>query len=961
VGKLKILAGGKSLQAQAQARGKLFEKLMADVLRHYGYAIDKIPNVNYAGMEIDIEGRAIVAQYPLYAECKCYDDEIDAKQLQAFMGKYAAKWARQPRCHGLFIALPGINTHAKGYYRENFEGNSPFSVTLYEEKQVLEAILDTPMISKPENIAKQIPEELGAAGEWVLLYTERGWFWVQYIIPLGSGIPSKVAFFESQGHLIIENATIDYLIQLWPELGDFSLATFRSSIPFPSKTVLKDPEEIVEVTGSSSYFEYQFPASPEFFVGRQSALQDLDSFTQAVIRKQTSSRGLLFEANSGWGKSSIVLSSVARLREQGHFAIAVDSRSASSSQFILRVVAYSLNKLADFNGLLPNERKPIAITGFDGAIQAILDIGHVLEQAGKLLFIFLDQFENVFFRQRQDALKRVTNLFLKVCDAKSNIVIGFSWKTDLIGMTNEFPYQEREAIRSASKRIALEPFGEEETKILLQRLSEEVHTSLRKELVFILSNFSQGYPWLLKKLCAHVQSQLKAGKPQSEMINGLLNIEELFLEDLRGLSSEEDDTLRRIAQAAPISHSELGEEFKLEVVRSLVDARLVVRIGSKYDVYWDIFRDYLNTGHLPAQENYILRLQVGSVVRAIRLLSEAGGEISIFGFQHQADTTEKTINNLIREMRLLGIAKVDGTKVRLQIALPPVEGEEFDQALRAYLKERLPHNRCVWQILNKLELSGEMLTLEEVADVLAKSAPYISATEETWQIYARILADWIDTADLAIFDRSGKVLKPMTKVRERSVLPIKRHGDESGIGTCIQYKPVEDAIIKVVEALQASKQVDWSGLKKSTAYKALASLEELGFITMSRRTQSIDVLPQGLEFVAAPSKRPLLFAEGALRIKEFANFIEILNKHQESGCSLSQLAIELRESLGINWTEGTALIHTKVMLDWARHTKLAPSIFAETRKGPMINRKRRNRGQLSLFGTNSAEEEAEEE
>jgi hypothetical protein len=54
MGRLKILASGSSPQAQAQARGKLFEKLMANVLRHYGYSIDRIASVNYAGMEIDI-------------------------------------------------------------------------------------------------------------------------------------------------------------------------------------------------------------------------------------------------------------------------------------------------------------------------------------------------------------------------------------------------------------------------------------------------------------------------------------------------------------------------------------------------------------------------------------------------------------------------------------------------------------------------------------------------------------------------------------------------------------------------------------------------------------------------------------------------------------------------------------------------------------------------------------------
>jgi len=124
MGKLKILATGKSQQAQAQARGKLFQDLMAEVLRHHGYSIDRIANVNYAGMEIDIEGRAIATGIPLYAECKCYDTEVDSPKLQAFCGKYIALWLRDKRSQGLFIAIPGINSHAKGFYRDNFESRS---------------------------------------------------------------------------------------------------------------------------------------------------------------------------------------------------------------------------------------------------------------------------------------------------------------------------------------------------------------------------------------------------------------------------------------------------------------------------------------------------------------------------------------------------------------------------------------------------------------------------------------------------------------------------------------------------------------------------------------------------------------------------------------------------------------------------------------------------------------------
>lgn len=927
MGRLKIVAAGNSPQAQAQARGRLFEKLMAEVLRHFGYSIDKPSNVNYAGMEIDIEGKAIATNIPLYAECKCYENEVDSPKLQAFLGKFMTMWFKDKRCQGIFIALPGINSHAKGFYREHYEGNSEITIRLMEEKEVLEAIFQTPTVASPDTISKAIDENIGTPGDWLLFYSDKGLFWVQYIIPVGGGIPHSIILFNSIGKPISDRSTIDYLIQLYPELNDFDIINICGNVNIPAPSIHEDPEEIVEVRGSSACFEYQFPANPEYFVGRQLVLAELDSFVTKILNKQTSSRGILFEANSGWGKSSVVLASVARLRKEGHFAVAIDSRSASSTQFILRVVDYALRKFGNFNGLLSENSVHTTITGFDGAVETIINVGKIIEKNSKVLFIFLDQFENIFVLQ--DVLKRIRDLFLKVCDAETNVVLGFSWKTDLIGLTNEFPYEMRDTIRGYSKHIALDTFSEVETNALLNRLEEELKAPLRKDLRFFLSEFSQGYPWLLKKLCAHVTAQRDTGVSQSDIANSLLNVEELFKEDLRGLSSEEDEALRRIAKAAPISVSELGEEFKPEVVQSLVNNRLVVRIGNKYDVYWDIFRDYLNVGRLPIQENYMLRAPEGSVLKATKLLVEANGILSISEFQTKAGLNERSFYNVARDMRLLGLATVEDGEVRLQINLS-IDSKGLDiTPMRVHLRDRLSCNRLVSLIIDELKVEGSV-TIDELSSLLAKWCPYISATDQTWKIYARVFAGWIDFADLAIFEsKEGTITNymPGNEVRKRDLLLPKRRGGSTI--PSIQYTPVEKAALRIVQALQGNSEIDWTGFKKSTRYKTLTTLEDLGFIT--RKTRSINVLPKALEFVAFPDRRPALFADGALKMRIFAAFVDILREDKEKGRTISQLASELRRKLSVNWKEGTATWSVKIMLDWARHTGLAPDVYSINR------------------------------
>ena len=925
MGRLIVLASGSSNQAQATARGKLFEQLMTSVLRHYGYQIDRIANVNYAGMEIDIDGKAIATGIPIYAECKCYATDVDSPKFQAFFGKYMSRWLLDKRCQGLFIALPGINSYAKGFYRENCEQNKDITVRLMEEEEVLNAMYGTGLVSRPEVFREAIPTSVGTAGDTLIFYTDQGCFVGQYIIPIGVGVPNSISLFDAKGNSITSSDTIDYVTNLWPELGDFALLPVDTDLPVREPTTILEAEQIVEVRGSSSCFEYQFPASPEFFVGREVILKDLDLFVNEVIEKSTSSRGLVFEANSGWGKSSTVLASVAQLRNAGHFAVAIDSRTASSSQFILQAIDYALKSSHGTNSPLVQEDAGSVITGFDGVVEALVKVGKRLEERGKVLLMFLDQFENVF--SLNDALSRIRDLFVKLVDVQTNVIFGFSWKTDLVGLTNEFPYQIRDTITSSSKRLGLNTFSDVETNTLLDRLSEDLRTTLRKDLRFFLSEFSQGYPWLLKKLCAHVKAQRDTGVHQQNIAESLLNVEELFQGDLRGLSAEEDDTLRRIARVAPVSALELGEEFKPEVVQSLVDARLLVRVGPKYDVYWDIFRDYLNVGKLPIQENYILHIPATTMFKHTRLLADQQGELILSAFKQRTQLTDKSFYNVMREMRLLGLVSLEDENVALQTELP-TEERAFEDIFREHVRERLRRNRLVSHMLEMLEVEGT-LTIDKVSNLLKERCPYISATQSTWVSYSRNFAEWMDTADLATYNKKEATIDyypPGTQLRDRNLLQGRSRGGT--VVPTIQYGAVENVALRVVGALKDNKRIDWIGVKGSTRTKALEALEELKFIT--RGSGRIRVSRSLREFVDNPDQRTVMFASRALDMSSFAAFVNILHRHQSDGLSLVQLGVELRRELKTDWKDSTSEVNAKVMLNWARHAGLAPGVFRES-------------------------------
>jgi hypothetical protein len=881
-------------------------------------------------MEIDIVGKAIATQIPLFAECKFYETELDSPKLQAFLGKYTAHWLRDNRCQGLFLAVPGVNSAAKAFYEDNLADQRNMTVRLVEEHEVLQSIFDSRATCRPEVAKAKIPAMAGKPGDWLLAYTEKGFFYVFFVVPIGSAIPQQIAIFDAEGNSIYSDDTIEYLRNLDSEI--LSLEVLQADINVGrsvSSSHQGDPEEIVEVQGSSSCFEYQFPASPEYFVGRGDVFTQIDTFISEVIERKTSARGILFEGNSGFGKSSTVLSTVSRLNSAGNFAVSIDCRSASSPQFALRAVSHVLKRY-DVGGILPKRQEGPEVLGLESAAGLLTRLGQQLSEEKRLLFIFFDQFENLFFLP--DALRPIRDLFLKIGGAQTNVVLGFSWKTDLFGITTEFPYQMRDTITDGSRRIPLTAFSEPEATEMFQRLSKEIHAKLRKDLKFFLSEYSQGYPWLLKKLCAHVKQQREAGVQQSEIASSLLNVEQLFQDDLNGLSPEQEETLRRIAKSSPISISEYGDELKPDVLQSLVNARLIIRVGTKIDVYWDIFKDYLNSGNVPIQDNYIPRIQVGSVLKAAELLNSVGPTIDATKFRSQAALAEKSFYNILKELRLLGIAKLEDGMVKLLLPQSSDHGT-FEPALRIHVKDRIRRNRLVWTLLEILE-AEPVISLERASKELEKACPYLLAARETWYTYARVFADWMDYSDLAIFDSKAAALqryRPGMEVRQRTGLTRPRAYSSAGNMPIIQYSPVFEACTRIANAYAAKTGVDLSGMKHSTATKAVATLEDLGFVI--RKTGSLEVTPKMFQFIQKPEHRVQLFADAVISMEAFAQFVEVLQESKDKVIRLLDLGRKLNERLHAEWRDGTSQTVAKILLDWARHTGHAPDRFVKARRG----------------------------
>ena len=323
------------------------------------------------------------------------------------------------------------------------------------------------------------------------------------------------------------------------------------------------------------------------------------------------------------------------------------------------------------------------------------------------LVVFFDQFENVF--RDIELTTEFRDLALLVGEMTKPLVVGFAWNTDYIGWTESHPYHLRDDIRNAAYTVNLGRLGPREVESLLRRLEKELGEKLSRELRRALQEISLGLPWLLKKLAGHVLDEMRRGATQDKLVGESLNAQALFEADLAGLSAQELEALKFIARYAPIAVSEVAERVPHDVVLSLVHQRLIVEIGAKFDTYWDTFRDFLITGRVPIEDSYIIRYAPVSVSRLLMYIVQDGGISVISDVAARQGTTENSIWNVSRELRVLGASRYEPYRVRLT---PKIwDSRDREEALRRRVTTSLRRHRALSTLRQVAERSNNRVSL----------------------------------------------------------------------------------------------------------------------------------------------------------------------------------------------------------------------------------------------------------
>lgn len=724
-----IVAGGETPNAQANARGHLFEKFVARLFEEYGCEKPTVKNLNVRsnGYEVDLITRFTLSGGRAIAECKAYSSPLPVGDLNVFYSKLCTDRFDHIGTQGWFVAIPGLTKDGYELARRIEKNDTGF--------RLITAIEIYELVQQKDWIRPIQAGEGMVISDEAILVTASGVCALAKQLDPNNRLPTRVLVQRSDGTISQDDisliAATDYAIGL-------PVHDLGTSDAIPAQRQAADIPNLFTVVGSKGDFEYQFPAAPAFFVGRKDILARIKAITDS-----TSSHAgvIVLNAQSGWGKSSLALRLAFQVEKAGGFSIVFDTRTAASPSYVSAALRRAMTDAASIGKLhMPEEPSFASLQSTLTTLQSAFS-----REKQVPMLIFFDQFENVFRNMR--LTQEFRDLALGIREVEAPILIGFSWKTDLVGMTEGYPFQLRDEIRGAALVFNVEPFGPREVGTLLGRLGKAAKTKLSIDLRQRLREYSQGLPWLLKKLASHILTQLQAGTSEETLLAEALNIERLFEQDLAALEAQEIEAVKLIAREAPVAVTDIVERFSPQVIQSLVDQRLVVRVGERLDTYWDTFREFLVTGKVAIEDTYILRQRPLGTANLLKYLVSCGGEASATDVARELSTSLNGVFNSSRELRQLGIlAPKPGSLI---LAEQLRTGKLTESQIQERVSKVLRRHKVFSKLQELLSVATpHQITVDDLAKQMPNLFPAMEAKAKTWRAYAVAFASWFDYAGL---------------------------------------------------------------------------------------------------------------------------------------------------------------------------------------------------------------------
>jgi len=726
------------------AKGNSFERMVRWILESRDYEV--VSNVNITIGEIDLWCKhKFDEKETLFVECKA-KAKVNVTDLQTF----GYKVSRKKPDKAYFIHTTELDHDSAGIKKEEFDKDVDLkNITFYDPSKIIELLLSQKKISDIDKAA--LPKE---ATKRFLIFSYLGDFYAFIANTTSLATPNEFCLFSAKdGSPISDKKIAQALQERIPELKKLEFKGLNSKKEnFTLSEIIA--ESVVEIPESESWNDYK-PASSEHFVGRTAVRADFLHMIKDVAAKKTKKRVFYLSAKSGMGKSSLINAFKGTCSNKQHkkkyFAFAVDSINAETQRFVGLAFEKMLHT-AILAGFIDNNelksKKLTFVSDYDllgsKSVQEILDY---LNQKGKVMILIFDQFEDVF--RREHLYRPFHEFLLQVNDAKSNLIVGFSWKQEITLTPSNDSYKFWMQAKDLAKPFELDGFNYEELNQIIKQLESEPKVgSLPRGFKDLLTEYSQGFPWLIKKLCSHIFNEIKKGKKISELSKSNLNIPTLFKQDIDGLTSEEEKALKVIARYAEngsfFHDSDIPDIVSSATITSLLQKRLIIKTGLVYKPYWDVFREFVLTGNLPTLTiNFYLRQYPDVCLNVFKLFvpNEKYSLDEVLN-RHSKKGKKGHLENILIELRRLDlIIKDDETGFYF---LPDKISPTSEDFIRI-AKEKIKNTKVFSEIINS---EDGILSSIQLANIFKSCFSFSSVSDDSWKHYAKVLIGWIYYLDL---------------------------------------------------------------------------------------------------------------------------------------------------------------------------------------------------------------------
>jgi len=812
-----------------QVKGDLLEELASEFLHTQNCEVTE--KVRVTAAELDLLCKHKVNQRNIYVECKAHREPLSSNVLTNLLGKITFKDYQE----GWLISSGPLGKDAKGFQVEWESKPSQESqkLSIYTPDRVIESLINSSVIKPiPVEAASSTLDSEELVGEWTLLVTPYGRYWA--VTSLQGGLPYGVIVFSAKSsELITEQSLLSNLSRTDTSLHELNFQYIRDIHEEKLQgQELIETSQVVEVKHGEYWSDYR-PARPEDFVGRKETQDLIIKFFESVREKSTNTRVFAIKGDSGLGKSSLVAKLRDRFRNQKYrnkyFIYAVDVRAASDTNYILLSLLTCL-KASSNAGFGSKENIEMRITNTAHPLESdsIQQYLKSLESKDQVVCLVLDQFEELYAKSDLFPIfEAAENLMISTSSSQSNFALGFAWRTDTSVQQDHPAYYLWHRLADHRVELSLSRFNHAEASRAITIFENELGEKLRPDLRKHILESSQGYPWLLKKLCIHLYDQVTSGISQAELLDKALDVKTLFDRDLQVLTHAERSCLNMIAENAPIDWYEILENFGQEVLHGLQDKRLIIRSGDKLNLYWDIFREYVLSGAIPSIPLSYLPTSpsINSMLRVASYLDKAESK-SPSQLAHLTGLSEKTVANVVRDLIMFGAA----TGARSSVLLAPSVESSNPVDVLSRLRNVLQRHAFTTRIMD-FE-NGSELSVSDMALILKFINPAAQSRERTWRTYAQRMGDWLSATGYIVPSEANWIVQDQGIVNPKFSKPVRRQyvfiGDTS-----------PEKTIQVLDWLKANEPQSAKELKRMGLRNATTVLRRLGLIESIRREYHI--------------------------------------------------------------------------------------------------------------------------